>query len=54
MKKKEIIKIIEEWYSGLGYTQGIVVNLKKVCSNYDISDLIDRIKKLKGGQHKDV
>lgn len=42
--KEKAIEIIERWYFGLGYTQGIVVNLQKACSNYDIMKLKDEIK----------
>ena len=40
----KVIEIIEEWFSGLGYTQGIVVRMEKCCSNYDLSELLEQIK----------
>lgn len=43
MNKKDIIKIIDEWYSSLSYTRGVCVRLQKACSDYNIQDLKSKI-----------
>lgn len=44
IKKSEVLKIINNWYYGLHRTSGIIVLSEKVCSNYDLQELIDEIK----------
>jgi hypothetical protein len=40
----KVINIIQEWHTRLGYTKGIIVRLEKVCSNYDLTELLEEIK----------
>jgi hypothetical protein len=46
IKKSDVIKILQRWYSCLGMTQGICVLLEKSCPYHKFHDLLREIELL--------